>query len=148
MTSKSRAPEVDPDVADEATSDTGVSNYASTEDLAAVYDVMAEISERLDAVERVQRAAAAGRPGNDPVFLATTGRGGRRRESEGERQDKIVNENAQRHLMDRAGDGVPTQAITDGAPTAARQPDPDERGMEDPASPNFEEHGGEDQRSE
>ena len=98
--------------------------FATADDMATVLETLADLSERVEHVERVQldadRRAAAGRPGaGDPVFMATTGRGGRARQSEGARQDSIEQENARAHLFEPAGDGVVTGAITSGTPEPA-----------------------------
>lgn len=144
----------------EETTSEGGELYATADEMATVLETLAELSERVDTIERRQsmppgqartdvprdaRQAAAMR--DDRVFRAQVGRGDRRRESEGERQDKIVRENAERHLHEPAGDGVVTGDLTARARDRGGF-DPGEDGMEDPASPKFESEGGMDQLDE
>lgn len=143
---KTETTPVDPDVT------APVDDMTDSDEMATVLETLADLSERLERVERAQteapgqaRAEArmdirqAAAASTDPVFRAQVGRGDRRRESEGERQDKITQENARRHLHEPAGDGVVTAPITSGVP--ARTDEPGEGGMEDAASPRFDERG-------
>lgn len=130
------------------------SGYATADEMATVLDTLAELSERVDAIEReraagspaddeieARRRAAAARS-DDPVFLATTGHGRRpRRESEGERQDKVVTENARRHMHEPAGDAAPTSMLAVGRAPDVGTGEPGEGAMEDPSSPRFDERG-------
>lgn len=144
MPPKSKTP--DPVLPDE----TGTDEYATADEMATVLDSLAELSERVDRMERATSAAAgeghrpdirqAAAMRNDPVFRAQVGRGARRRQSEGDRQDEILRKNAERHMFEPAGDGVVTSAMTPGVPKPGFEPG--EPGMEDASSPAFDSEGG------
>lgn len=121
--------------------------YATADEMATVLDELASLSERVERMERESRSAAseperfrdarqAAAARTDPTLRASVGHGARRRQSEGDRQDQIQRENAERHLHEPAGDGV--------VPIPAPGDDIDQggRGFEDPASPHFEDEGG------
>ena len=132
MTTKSKTPDPADAPADEH-------EYVTADMMAVALDAIADLTDRVEAIEagktapaetgdpfRDARQAAAAR--TDPVFLAQVGRGRRRRMSEGERQDEIVQANALAHLHEPAGDGIVTAPITRGAVDAAVPANTDEPG--------------------